>query len=483
MKARAFARASLLYAVATFIPRIGLFVLLPVYARAMSPSEVGAFSLMMSLVGILAIIYKLGLDATLVRFHFEHERDLGRLYGTVLAVVVASILLLSGAAALALVPLFASLVAGIPFVPIGAVAMGVGAGNALQFIPSAWYRATEQPGRFLGFTAAIFVVSAAVTLYLVMAIGAGVVGALLGQLAGAGIVVVMAMLVVLRLPRPRLDREVAARALRFGLPLLPHAAAAWALNVSDRWLLAWLLPVTPEAARAEVGVYWIGYQLGYAIALVAVSIQAAWLPIVYRQTEPAAGGRVVANMLVVAAAVLSIMAVALTALAPELISIMAGPSYGGAIPVLAVVAASSVCYGLYAVAVPVLLYARRTGTMAAVTLGAGLLNIAINVVAIPSVGIVGAALATLAASAAYATVTIALANRHWPLRTVSPRVPLVAAGTISILLVAAWHGDAIPLWARIVAWAAFAVAAGWLARPALGALASATDVRSTPTPG
>ena len=71
MKLRALLRGSLLYTLGNFLPRIGAFLLLPAYTAAMAPSEFGVYSLMVSLIGLLAIVYRLGLDGALLRFHFD----------------------------------------------------------------------------------------------------------------------------------------------------------------------------------------------------------------------------------------------------------------------------------------------------------------------------------------------------------------------------------------------------------------------------
>jgi O-antigen/teichoic acid export membrane protein len=466
-----FARATALYAVATFIPRVGLFLLLPIYARVMSQADVGAFSLAMSLAGALAILYRLGLDATLLRFHFDHERQLGRLYATTLALALGSIAILSSGAVAALVPLLPTLFGGTS-VPVLA-AVGIGAGNSLQFVPSAWFRATEQAGRYLALTAAVFAIAAIVTVWLVLGLRWGITGALAGQLAGAVAIALSAVWIVLRLPRPQLDRDLAARALQFGLPLVPHALAAWVLNASDRWILAWRLPLSATEAQAQIGIYWVGYQLGYAVALLAVSVQAAWLPIVYRQSDRAAGGRLVGAMLLIAAGVLSSAAVGLAAIGPELIALMAGDGYVDAVPILGIVAAASVLYGLYAMVVPVLLYERRTSTMAVVTLGSGLLNVLLNVALIPALGIVGSAVATLVANAAYLGITLAFARRRWPVTVPWVRTGLLVGLSTVLLLGAALLEASVPLGARLVVAVAFIATTAWAIRPALPQVVSA----------
>lgn len=467
---RAFARATALYAVATFIPRVGLFLLLPLYARILLPEELGAFSLVVSLAGLLAILFRLGLDATLLRFHFDLKHDLGRLYATTLAMALVAVVLGVAVAAAVLAPIFGTLSAGLPYAPFALLALAIGAGTALQFVPFAWFRAVERPGTFLVYTVGSFAVTAVVSVALVVGLRSGAAGALVGQLATAVITALVAGAIVARLPRLRVDRALAREELRFSLPLVPHAAAAWVLNVSDRWLLALLLPGGGAAARAEIGVYWVGYQIGYAIALLATSLQAAWLPIVYRQTDPVAGGRLIGTMMLFAAAGLFSLAIGVTALGPEVIELVVGPGYRDAVPVLGLVAIGSVAYGIYAVVVPVLLHAHRTGTLAATTLGAGALNVAINLVAIPALGIAGAAWATVVANVAYVGVTVVLAGRTWPLALPRGRFAAIVGGGVLGALLLLIGGPTLDLPMRLgiaIAFVAFAIGMTWPVRSAL----------------
>src|SRR5918999_1496140 len=71
MTLRGLLRGSLLYTLGNFLPRIGAFLLLPVYTATMSPAQFGVVSLMLSLSGLLALVYRMGLDGALLRLHFD----------------------------------------------------------------------------------------------------------------------------------------------------------------------------------------------------------------------------------------------------------------------------------------------------------------------------------------------------------------------------------------------------------------------------
>ncbi len=284
MTLRSLARGSLLYSVGFVLPRVGAFLLLPIYVSVLSTADYGAVALVTSVAQLLANILRMGLDGALMRMHFDSSDPArqDRLIGTIATLTVVVAAAGSAVAALLSWAFFSMLFAGLAFMPFGLIAAVLSFTTTFQFLPATILRAREQPGRFLGFTGGAFLVTAATTLLLLVVLRVGVVGALFGQLAGGVLVVAVTGAMVARAGGPAMDRRLAAEALRFGLPLVPHTISGWMLNVSDRWLLSFLLPVSALQARAAIGVYSLGYQLAYAIDLLAQSFNSAWVPFFYR---------------------------------------------------------------------------------------------------------------------------------------------------------------------------------------------------------
>ena len=176
---------------------------------------------------------------------------------------------------------------------------------------------------------------------LVVIVQLGAVGSLVGQLAGAVVMAASALAILWRQRPWRFSRNLARRALDFGLPLLPHSLAGWLLSVSDRWLLGILLGVAVADALAAVGVYSLGYQLGYAVGLVAISFNAAWLPFLYRVGDGPGGPGILRESTTVAVGGFSALAAAIAILAPDLIGVIAPSEWAPAADVTAVVAFAS----------------------------------------------------------------------------------------------------------------------------------------------
>jgi O-antigen/teichoic acid export membrane protein len=435
---RALLRGSLLYTIGNFLPRIGAFLLLPIYTAAMGPDQFGTFSLMLSVAGILGVVYRLGLDGALMRLHFDvavHERPSLYLTLTLSTAVVGAVL--SVLLAVIAGPFFERLFAGAPFWPFGPLTLLLTFLLAFQYVPSTFLRASQLPGRFLLLTAGGFGVVVAATVYFVVVLDLGAVGALLGQIASAAVVAAMSLVVLVRLGRAAVRSDLLARSLHFGLPLLPHSLSAWVLNLSDRWLIGLLTAGGPEAAQAAVGVYSFGYVLGQVVSLVAFSFNAAWVPFFYERGEQEAGSSLLREMTSLSTLGLAALAVGIGLLAPELTALLASEQWGAstaeAARVTPVVAFASVAYGVYFMVVSAIFLRRRVAVLPLLTIVAGVVNVALNVAFIPRFGIMAAAWATLAGYGTLAILTTWYARRVYPLDLDLPRVGVAILGSALVL--------------------------------------------------
>jgi O-antigen/teichoic acid export membrane protein len=415
---RGLARGSVLYSIGFVLPRIGTFLLLPVYVTFLSTEDFGAIALVVSVAQLLASVLRMGMDGALIRLHFDaaDRSQQQRLLATVatLTLIVALVgALLAGLLAWAF---FAVLFAGLAFLPFGLVAAVLSFSTTFQYLPATVFRAREEPSRFLAFTGSAFLITAAVTLLLVVWLRVGVLGALIGHLAGGGFVVIVSAAMLIRASGPLLDRRQMRESLRFGLPLVPHALAGWLLNVSDRWLLSFLLQLPALQARSAIGVYSLGYQLAYAVDLLAQSFNAAWGPFFYRYGSTPQGPAIHREVSTLVMAAFGALAALVAINATLIVTVIARPAFApaaGLIPILSVAFTARV---FYMTAVTVIFHERRTGVLPVITGGAAAVNVVTNALLIPPLGITGAAWATLAAFVAMAAATYVAARRVYLVR-------------------------------------------------------------------
>jgi O-antigen/teichoic acid export membrane protein len=479
MRLRALLRGSLLYTLGNFLPRIGAFLLLPAYTVAMSPSQFGVLSLMISLIGLLAIVYRLGLDGALLRFHFDvapARRPTLYFSATLTTLLVSAGLSLLIAAAVA--PFFSRIFPGVAFWPYGVLALAITATTALQYVPASLFRAIERPELFLAFGLGVFGLGTAATLFFLFVFERGAGGALAGQLVGGLAVVAVTVAILVPMPRYRYDRELMRRALRFGLPLLPHGLAGWSLNFSDRWLLGLTIGLSTVATQAAVGIYSFGYVIGQAGALVAISFNAAWVPFWYARGDGERGPGLLREATTLVMAVLAVLTVAVAAFAPELTRLLATRRWGndalGAIDVTVIVSFASLVYGLYFMVVSTVFLRKTTAALPLLTLVAGATNVIANLLLIPRLGIAGAAWSTLAGYAMLALLTWWYGARSYPISLDVPRLLVMLGGAIAAVMVSRLiRPEAVGSWVAGPAHVGIAVAFAALLVPVLlGPLAS-----------
>ena len=431
MSLRSLLRASALYTVGNVAPRIGQFLLLPVYIRFLTQADYGTLALLTSLAGILTVVYHFGIDGALMRLHFDTSgREREKLYGTAALFTLALAAAGSIVLAIALGPFFGDLFAGTPFFPLGALALLIAFVGSLSYVPSTLFRASGQPGRFLLVSLGAFVVSSLISVSLVVLFGFGAAGVLTGQVLGGVAVFIVALAIVRRARAWMIDGRILRDALGVGLPLLPHAISAWALRLADRWLIALLIGLPAIDARAQIGIYSVGYQLGYVVSIIVTSFNSAWSPYFYRIGHEREGPRIYVEMVTLVTGGLLVLAVGMAALAPEIVAVIARPGYEPAADVVPVVAFASALQGLYVMFVTVLFLVKHTQRLALITLTAALANIAMNVVLIPPFGIMGAAWATLAAYALFAATTYLVARRIYPIRLDVLRLAILGVGAV-----------------------------------------------------
>lgn len=441
MSIRSLARASAFYTVGNFLPRIGAFLLLPLYVRFLSRGEYGTVSLVMSIAGLLTIVYRLGLDGALMRLHFDESGDRQRaLYSTLTAVAIIAVIFGSLATVLLLAPWFGQLFAGLSFAPYGLLAIGIAAASAVAFSPGIFYRATGQASRFLLYALAIFITASVASVALVL-LGWGATGLLVGQLAGAVFGMIVTIALVLRISGFHYEPSAIPAALRFGLPLVPHLVSAWALRLADRLLIGLLIGLPAAQALGELGAYSLGYQLGYVLTVVISSFNAAWAPWFFRIADQASAPALFRGMTTIVMAGALAVGVGTAALAPQIISIIARPDYASAADVLPIVAMASVLFAFYTMLTTVVFYAKATGRLAVITVAAALLNVAVNVLLIPPLGIVGAAWATFAAYTFFALATWRYAATVYPVHLDVRRLGLLG-GVALVALISAAMSDA-----------------------------------------
>lgn len=428
---------SILYGFANALQRAGTLLLLPLCAHAFSTEEMGVLGLALATFAVISVITALALDNSAHRWFYDDEDDSGRkrtiaswfwsqvamcgtvaITGIAFAGPISTLLWGHPRHAGIIVALCAWLVLIIP---------GTVAGNLL--------RMQRRPVATIllmgsGVACQLFTAYFAIVVY-----RAGPFGYVIAQAASALVIGIVGLMLMRDWVHPRWTSMSRLRAmLVFALPLLPCAAAGWAMTSFGRFALQW------HAGESEVGLFQLGATVGMAMTLLTSAFQLAWGPFALAMHKQPEHGHLYAVVLHLASWGGGLAATMLAILAPPILALIAPAAYAPAAVVVGPVAMGCALTALtYIIAIGPNI-AKDNKPIALAMLGGAVFAIAANLALVPAMGIRGAALAIMIAPFVQLAILLPLAQRLHPL-PFRVGFPLAA---IAVAVAAVLWASAIP---------------------------------------
>jgi O-antigen/teichoic acid export membrane protein len=433
---------SVIYGLGGLVSRILAVILLPLYTRYLTPSDYGKVETLIALTTVIGIALSAGIGSAFFRFYFDSPEPAARR-----RVLRTSFWFIMGMATLGLVVgvALAGEISQLLFGTskdaelVAASFVGLWAGMNWTQLTNL-FRVEERSAAFVSASIANILVTVGATLILVVALDKGPIGVIVGNFTGT--LAVYAVLVLYRREQLGLefDRNLLRRMNTFGLPLVPSALFLWITNFSDRIFLVKLADVH------EVGLYSVGVRIASALVLLLTAFRLAWPAFAYSIDDDAAARRTYAYVLTYLVVVTTWVATGLALLSPWIVRwITSKPDYESASRVVGPLAFSTVAFAGYMVVAIGVGRARRTQFNWVVTGAAAVVNIALNLILIPPYGMMGAAIATIAA---YTTMFVGMAwwsQRIYPVAYQWRRVGTAAAAGVVIVAIGKLAGGGLPV--------------------------------------
>ncbi len=449
---RRLARHSAVYGVGGLISRILAVLLLPLYATYLRGEGFGKIETVVAATTVLVIVLRMGISSAFFRFYFDSKDPAHRVL-----VVRTSFWFTMTMATAGLVAgwILASEIDG--WLRLGddpwlvrAAFVGLWAQMNYEQLTSL-FRVEERSFAFLVASVANVLITIGATITLVVVLEKGPTGAVVGNVVGT----LAVYLVLLGYRRYQLglqfDRGLLREMNRFGMPLVPSALALWAINFGDRIFIA------HYNGQTEVGVYSVAARISSAIVFLMIAFRTAWPAFAYSIEDDRDAKRTYAFVLTYLVVLCSWVSLALGALAPWLVDVLAPkPEFARAAEAVAPLAFAATAYAAYTVIAIGSGRARRTQLNWVVAGVAAAVNIALNVALIPPYGMIGAAVSTLVAYVVLLAGMYLYAQRVYPVAYQRRRVATAAAAAVA-LTVAARALD-VPLAVALLLVAAYPVA-------------------------
>lgn len=376
------------------------FVSFPVFTRLFSVSEYGLIDLVQKTVLMATALAKMGLQNAALRFYdapaFSSDRKAAEEYYSTMGFGTA---LTAAAATLAFAIVVALLPNGVVPPPLKLLlflASPLIFLRGMESILWAFLRIQERTKAYNICSVALRAGTLAAIFMVLFWIERSIRGFFAGMLVAEALVVAVLLALLFKtglLHVTRFDVTFFRSAFAFGLPLIVYELASIVLDSGDRFLVRYFLGSTP------LGYYSVAYNItGYIQDLILAPLNLALLPIymnLWRNDGPERTtvflNKGLDLFLMFAAGVFSIIAVT----SRDVLIVLASPKYRPAASLIPVLACGLLMYATHVFLCAGLLIHRKTLIMARSVFCAAVLNVALNCVLLPRIGLQGAAIATL----------------------------------------------------------------------------------------
>lgn len=404
---------SLVYGAGALVAKGLGFLLLPVFTRIFAPAEYGAIEMLSTIAGLLSALMVMGMDSA-QSFYFFQQRDRGpeaqaRLVSAILqwriGAGVGVVLLATLCTPLLNALFFEGRLGWLHF----AVAFTAALFAQLMSQSIEIFRLLYRPWPYVMVTLAQALGSAAVALVLILALDLGVLGYFLGGLVASMVAACVGWYFARDYLRmTRLHTDWWPTLLRFGAPLVPAGLAMYLMSSADRWF------VQHYHGDAALGLYAVGAKFALILALAIETFRKAWWPVAMDAMHSADGPQTFRDIARLFMGFGVAAVVYLCFLSSWLVRWFTGPDFHAAWPIVGVLAWQSLFYGFYLIASAGLWKAEKTQVSMLLMLAAALLNALLNWWWVPTLGGMGAALATSVSYLVWIVASLQASERLWP---------------------------------------------------------------------
>ena len=395
------------YTAASILSKVIAVALLPLYTRYLTTADYGAAEVMFAAVVSISIVVRLGLIEAVLRFYYRDDENPER----VVASTFAGLFWFATIGALIALPFAEPLseflleepAADLARISIG----GLWVLTMYEFMLTL-FRLEERARAFFITTVLNVLASIGLTVVLVVGEGEGARGLLIGSYAtGAAFVFGLIVLQFRRLSL-RFDRALLRRLLRFGLPTMPAEVSLYLLNFVDR------LIIVRSLGLAEAGLYSLAVKFAQGVNVLVRGFQLAWPPLAYSIRDDDEARRTYATVVTLFVAACSFVVTGMWIFSRWIARALAAPEFFDSYEAVGLISTAVTLYALYLVLVVILGRTGRTEFNFPAAIGGLIVNVALNLILVPPLGIVGAGLALVASYLVVLALMYGLTQRLFP---------------------------------------------------------------------
>lgn len=366
--------------------------MIPVYTHYLSPADYGILELLDMTITVITMLIGLRLGSALIRFYhsYDTEKDRQEVFSTNLIFIVSMTIIVVLILEIFVTP-FSKFILGnsdyFEYLQIMFLAMGL---QTIATVPQNLLLAKFQSVQYATITIVTFVSYLTLNILFLVVFGWGLMGLLYSILITKIFNNIMLFFVVRRHLKLSFSMEKLKSMVKFSYPLIPASLAMFSIHFSDRFFVQHFCD--PD----ELGVYSLGYKFGMIISvIVSQPFFRIWNTQRFEIAKQNNPGPTLSSFFSYYALIILTAGLTIGVFSDEVVKIMAPDSYARASNLIVVIVLSYVFSGMATFFTLGTMLVYKTKHTAYIQVSIAILNVFLNILFIPSWGIMGAAFSTV----------------------------------------------------------------------------------------
>lgn len=396
------------YTIGAIIPKIIGFFLLPIFTRYLSPAEYGIMSYTNSITIFLFAFTILSLNTYLLRciFDYEKEEDRKKIIGNVFLFITIINFIMFGVELVLFPKIILALNVKIKFHPYFLLALINNFLDIFSVVPLIIYRYKGKAINFVVVNATKSFIQVIFSLILVIHFNMGVLGRYYGSLIANVIFLVIYIIIIYRNAILNLNLPQIKKGLLFSLPLVPSTFLHVIINIADRIILERYVPL------ATLGIYSVSYTLGTVLGIFARSSFLAYEPIVFSKIGKDDFSQTITKIRKYYLYVIFCLSFLYVLFSKEILYAMASSKFSSGYKVIPIIILSTIFLSENYLFGTILIGIKKTKISLILNLIGAVINVIVNLLLIPIIGIYGAAISTLTSYLVMFSLFYVYLNKH-----------------------------------------------------------------------
>jgi len=401
-----------IYFIGNVLNRLGAFLLIPLYTHYLTTDQYGILELVLVSVALIRAFLGLNLSHATLRFYFEYKtkEDKDQLVSTM--VIFTALWCLAFFAIFFLISKSFSIwiAQTADHATLFLLAFMLLCFEVVSEIPFAILRANGRSALFVAASGINLLLRVGINIYLVAILQKGVEGILIGNVIAASLICLFLLASTLKNIRLKYDHPKMVVLMKYSLPLALASIPGLLIKNADRLFLG------RYASLTALGLYALAIRFGMILeGFVLEPFYLGFGPFRFSIIDREDAKQTLAVLMTYFTFLLSFVSLVIILFSPFLIALIATESFYDAHKIVPPLILATALQGTHYLFQSGILIAKKTKVIPPISAASAALNLFALYFLIPRFGVLGAAMAAVAANLLNAALTYRLSQRYYPI--------------------------------------------------------------------